>query len=81
MDGIHDLGGMQGFGRIEDEPEAMGFHADWHGRMFALSRVVRYSLPFGGDHVRQAIERMEPEVEAWLAELVESMEAGELELV
>ncbi len=60
MDGIHDLGGMQGFGRIEDEPEAMGFHADWHGRMFAMSRVVRYSLPFGGDHVRQAIERMQP---------------------
>ncbi|MEZ5926512.1 MAG: nitrile hydratase subunit beta [Hyphomicrobiaceae bacterium] len=60
MDGIHDMGGMQGFGEVVDEPETMGFHADWHGRMFALSRVVRYSLPFGGDHVRQAIERMAP---------------------
>lgn len=60
MDGIHDMGGLQGFGRIDDEPETMGFHAEWHGRMFALSRVVRYTLPFGGDHVRQAMERMEP---------------------
>ena len=60
MDGIHDMGGLQGFGRVVDEPESIGFHADWHGRMFALSRVVRYTLPFGGDHVRQAIERMEP---------------------
>lgn len=61
MDGIHDMGGMHGFGRITDEPESMGFHTAWHGRMFALSRVVRYSLPFGGDHVRQAIERMPPD--------------------
>ncbi len=60
MDGVHDMGGLEGFGRIEDEPETMGFHAGWHGLMFALSRVVRYTLPFGGDHVRQAVERMEP---------------------
>lgn len=61
MDGVHDMGGLEGFGPISDEPETMGFHADWHGRMFALSRVVRYTLPFGGDHVRQAVERMGPE--------------------
>ncbi len=60
MDGVHDMGGLKGFGPIADEPETMGFHAEWHGRMFALSRVVRTALPFGGDHVRQAIERMEP---------------------
>ena len=60
MDGVHDMGGLEGFGRITDEPEAKGFHAAWHGRMFALSRVVRYALPFGGDHVRQAVERMDP---------------------
>ena len=61
MDGIHDMGGMQGFGRVEtDEPEGMGFHQHWHGRMFAISRAVRFVLPFGGDHVRAAIERMPP---------------------
>lgn len=60
MDGVHDMGGLKGFRPIADEPETMGFHADWHGLMFALSRVVRYTLPFGGNHVRQAVERMEP---------------------
>ena len=60
MDGVHDMGGMHGFGAVADEPETMGFHADWHSRIFALSRVVRQTLPFGGDHVRQAIERMAP---------------------
>ena len=61
MDGIHDLGGMHGFGAVADEPEEQRFHAGWHGRMFALSRVLRWSLPFGGDHVRAAIERMRPD--------------------
>ncbi len=61
MDGVHDMGGLQGFGRIEtDEPETTRFHASWHGRMFGLSRVLRATLPMGGDHVRRDIERMEP---------------------
>ena len=61
MDGIHDMGGLQGFGPIEtSEPESMGFHENWHARMFALSRALRFVLPFGGDHVRAAMERMEP---------------------
>ena len=61
MDGVHDMGGMQGFGPIAtDEPEDTCFHAEWHGRMFALSRVLRAALPMGGDHVRRDIERMEP---------------------
>jgi nitrile hydratase len=82
MDGVHDMGGMHGFGPVADESETMGFHAAWHGRMFALSRVLRYTLPFGGDHVRQAIERMPPEhylkasyYEKWLAGNVACLKA------
>ena len=61
MGGVHDMGGLQGFGPVETlEPETPGFHARWHGRMFALSRLLRRALPFGGDHVRRDIERMEP---------------------
>ena len=38
MDGIHDLGGKQGYGPIDvDEPEEP-FHAPWEGRMWAISR-------------------------------------------
>ena len=29
MNGIHDLGGMQGFGPIEREENEPVFHADW----------------------------------------------------
>ena len=61
MDGVHDMGGLQGFGPIAtDEPEDPRFHAAWHGRMFAISRALRAALPMGGDHVRRDIERMDP---------------------
>jgi nitrile hydratase len=39
MDGVHDLGGKQGFGPIDvDEPEEP-FHAEWEGREWAMSRT------------------------------------------
>ncbi|NJN52514.1 MAG: nitrile hydratase subunit beta, partial [Gammaproteobacteria bacterium] len=33
MDGIHDLGGKEGFGRIEYEPAEPVFHARWEARV------------------------------------------------
>ncbi len=41
MDGIHDLGGKLGYGPVDvDEPEEP-FHADYEGRMWAISRRAR----------------------------------------
>lgn len=41
MDGIHDLGGKLGYGAIDvNEPEEP-FHADYEGRMWAISRSSR----------------------------------------
>jgi hypothetical protein len=40
MNGIHDLGGMQGFGRIEREENEPVFHADWERRIFALLNLT-----------------------------------------
>jgi nitrile hydratase beta subunit len=41
MDGIHDLGGKQGYGPIEvDEPEGP-FHYEWEGREWGISRTAR----------------------------------------
>lgn len=41
MDGIHDLGGKEGYGPIDvDEPE-VAFHEAWEGRMWAISRIAR----------------------------------------
>lgn len=61
MDGIHDLGGMHGFGRIEREPDEPVFHARWEARMFALASAVPFVVPFGDDQFRRELERMAPE--------------------
>jgi len=40
MDGTHDLGGRQGFGRVgADEPEE-AFHSDWEARMCAIGMLI-----------------------------------------
>ena len=35
MDGIHDMGGMDGFGKVEAEPNEPPFHETWEGRVLA----------------------------------------------
>ena len=37
MNGVHDMGGMQNLGSVSPEPEGPPFHADWEGRVHALS--------------------------------------------
>ena len=41
MNGVHDMGGMHGFGKVSEEPNEPVFHADWEGRAFAMSMVMR----------------------------------------
>lgn len=36
MNGIHDMGGMDGFGAVEPEEDESVFHEAWEGRIFAL---------------------------------------------
>ena len=60
MDGIHDLGGMHGFGAIARERDEPVFHAAWEGRMFALLSAVPFAVPFGDDQFRPAVEAMHP---------------------
>ena len=60
MDGMHDLGGKQGFGPVRYSPDAPAFHAPWEKRVNALySLAVRLGV-FNMDEYRHAIERMEP---------------------
>jgi nitrile hydratase len=61
MDGVHDLGGMQGFGPVEVEPDEPVFHADWERRAFRLTIAAMAAGHLRG-RFRHAIERMEP---AW----------------
>ena len=36
MNGVHDMGGMHGFGPIPREENEAVFHASWEGRMFGM---------------------------------------------
>jgi nitrile hydratase beta subunit len=60
MDGIHDMGGMDGFGKVEPEPNEPPFHAPWEGRVMALQRAMSYAGAWLIDHARYAQERLPP---------------------
>lgn len=57
MDGIHDLGGMHGFGPVVREVGEPVFHHDWERRVFGLNFAA---LPRNVDQFRHAIERIDP---------------------
>jgi nitrile hydratase len=87
MNGVHDLGGMHGFGPIErDNPRArVWFRTDWEARVCGMQDV---SVPryFNLDAFRYGIERMNPAhylrapyFERWLETIATNMiEAGYL---
>ena len=62
MDGIHDLGGMDGFDDLPpDEPDdASPFHEDWEGRVYALFVAGIASGAFNLDEFRYALEQHNP---------------------
>ena len=39
MDGIHDLGGRQGYGPIDVNEPPEPFHAPWEARLFGITRA------------------------------------------
>ena len=40
MNGIHDLGGMHGFGAFVIERDEPVFHADWEKRVFGTAMLA-----------------------------------------
>jgi hypothetical protein len=60
MDGMHDLGGKQGFGPVRHSPEAAVFHEEWEKRANALYSLAVKLGVYNMDEYRHAIERMEP---------------------
>jgi nitrile hydratase subunit beta len=61
MSRIHDVGGMQGFGPVEQEADEPPFHADWEAHAFALNRALLARGVYNLDEFRDAIERMPPQ--------------------
>jgi nitrile hydratase subunit beta len=60
MDGVHDLGGRQGFGPVRYTVNAPAFHASWEVKANSLYAFAVRSGMFNMDEYRHAIERMDP---------------------
>ncbi|REJ86107.1 MAG: nitrile hydratase subunit beta [Acidobacteria bacterium] len=60
MDGIHDLGGRQGFGAVRRDTDERLFHSRWEERAFACVELLLGKGRFDIDEFRHAIERLEP---------------------
>ena len=60
MDGVHDMGGMHGFGKVEPEANEPVFHAAWEGRCLALNRAMAAIGAWTIDEGRAGIEELPP---------------------
>jgi nitrile hydratase len=60
MDGVHDLGGMHGFGAVVVPGGEAVFHDPWEPRVFALYLLTGIEGLGGGPGGRATRERMEP---------------------
>lgn len=60
MNGVHDMGGMHGMGRIVREEDGPVFHEAWEGRVRALTRAIMVGGHCSLDEYRHGVERIEP---------------------
>ena len=60
MNGLHDVGGMQGLGRVPREEDEPIFHAEWEKRTFALMVSAFGGGAFNAGEFRHAVnERLD----------------------
>ena len=61
MDGIHDLGGRDGFGEVETPEQKSAPLSGWEARVFAMTQQgFRFGAFPNVDYFRHAIERIDP---------------------
>jgi nitrile hydratase len=60
MDGIHDMGGTEGWGTVKIDPDEPVFAEQWEGRAFALSLASMGVSGTNLDAFRHALERQHP---------------------
>ena len=60
MDGVHDLGGMHGFGPVAREQNEPAFHAAWEAAVYAIMRASMSNGLYNLDEFRHGVERMDP---------------------
>jgi len=85
MDGIHDLGGMEGFGPVPIEAHEPVFHHDWEGRTMAMRVLMGFWRRWNIDAGRHSVELLPPAdyltmsyYEKWLASVVNLSEGAGL---
>ncbi len=85
MNGVHDMGGMDGFGAIVCLPNEKVFHAPWEGRVLAMSRALGGLQEWNIDIGRYWIELLAPDAYLaspyyvrWLARLENLLVARDL---
>ena len=62
MNGVHDMGGMDGFGKVEPEPNEPMFHEEWESRVLAMVRAMGAAGAFNIDTSRFYRETLPPHV-------------------
>lgn len=60
MNGIHDMGGMHGFGSIPQETGDSVFHEPWQGRMFGIALALGPQGIYDPNGMRFDLESMGP---------------------
>lgn len=62
MNGVHDLGGAQGFGPVVPEADQSPFHAEWERRALAITLAVGALGQWNIDQMRHEREKLPPSV-------------------
>ena len=82
MNGIHDMGGMHGFGPVQPEKNEPVFHERWEGRVYAMAIAVGRAVRLPGNF-RYELELIPPAdylrmsyYEKWLTSLAERLVAA-----
>jgi nitrile hydratase len=60
MDGVHDMGGMHGFGKVSDPGDELAYHERWEPRVFAIQLLVGQERLGAGPGGRAVREEMDP---------------------
>src|SRR5689334_20845386 len=60
MNGVHDVGGMHGFGPVEREENEPVFHDRWEGIVRVMTAAVASQRIYNLDEMRYGIERIDP---------------------
>jgi len=81
VNGVHDMGGMQGFGPVAPETDEPRFHHDWERRVFGLTLAMGATGTWNLDRSRAARESLPPAqylassyYQIWLAGLARLMQ-------